>query len=61
MTYFLKEKLQNANGPVTLLDAVQYVSVSVPRFVEKHFAGTTQTPVFVNQTSGPVYLRPLVQ
>jgi hypothetical protein len=58
MTHFLIEKLRTSTGPVTLTDAADYVSANVSAFVEQHYPGTTQTPVFVNQTTPPVYLRP---
>jgi hypothetical protein len=58
MTHFLIEKLTESAGPVTLLDAVEHLQAQVPAFVEKHYPGTTQTPVFVDQTTPPVYLRP---
>jgi hypothetical protein len=58
MTHFLIEKLSTSTAPVTLIDAADYVSANVSAFVEEHYPGTTQTPVFVNQTTPPVYLRP---
>ncbi len=57
MTHFLVEKLKNSAGPVTLLDAVEYLKAQVPAFVEKNYPGTSQTPVFVDQTTPPVFLR----
>jgi uncharacterized caspase-like protein len=57
MTHFLIERLTSSAGPVTLLDAVEYVQAQVPAFVEKHYPGTTQTPVFADQTTPPVFLR----
>jgi uncharacterized caspase-like protein len=57
MTHFLVEKLANSTGPVTLLEAVDYLKAQVPAFVEKNYPGTIQTPVFVDQTTPPVYLR----
>jgi hypothetical protein len=58
MTHFLIEKLTISPQPVTLSEAFEYVKEQVPAFVEQHYPGTTQTPVFVDQTTPPVYLRP---
>jgi hypothetical protein len=58
MTHFLIEKLGGSADPVTLQQAADYLVEQVPAFVEQHYAGTTQTPVFVNQTTPPVFLRP---
>lgn len=58
MTHFLIEKLGTTRQPVTLPEAFEYVQIQVPAFVEEHYPGTTQTPVFVDQTTPPVYLRP---
>jgi hypothetical protein len=57
MTHFLVEKLSGGSGPVTLTEAAEYLAENVPQFVQQHYPGTTQTPVFVNQTTPPVYLR----
>ncbi len=58
MTYFLKDKVEKGTGPVTLTDAFNYLKTEVPAFVEKNVPGTTQTPVLVDQTTPPLYLRP---
>lgn len=58
MTHFLIEKLSASPRSVTLSEAFEYVKAQVPAFVERHYPGTTQTPVFVDQTTPPVYLRP---
>jgi hypothetical protein len=42
---------------VTLTQAFEYVKVQVPAYVEKTYPGTTQTPVLVDQTTRPLYLR----
>jgi hypothetical protein len=57
MTYFLVELLRREEGPVTLTQAFEYVKVQVPAYVEKTYPGTTQTPVLVDQTTRPLYLR----
>ena len=57
MTHFLVEKLSRGNGPVTLKEVADDLAKKVPQFVEQNFPGTTQTPVFVDQTTPPVYLR----
>jgi hypothetical protein len=58
MTHFLVEKLRNSAGPVSIQDAAAYVEQQVPVFVQEHFPGTTQTPVFVDYTTPPQLLRP---
>jgi hypothetical protein len=57
MTHFLIEKLSTGSGPVTLTEVAEDLAQKVPQFVQQHYPGTTQTPVFVNQTTPPVYLR----
>jgi hypothetical protein len=57
MTHFLVEKLSSGSGPVTLKEVAEDLAKRVPQFVEQHYPGTTQTPVFVDQTTPPVYLR----
>ncbi len=58
MTHFLIERISTAREAVTLPEAFEYVQAQVPAFVEEHYPGTTQTPVFVDLTTPPVYLRP---
>ncbi len=58
MTHFLVERLRNSTGPVSIQDAAAYVAQNVPSFVQEHYPGTTQTPVFVDYTTPPVVLRP---
>jgi hypothetical protein len=58
MTHFLIEKLTDSPRSVTLSEAFEYVKARVPNYVESHYPGATQTPVFVDQTTPPVYLRP---
>jgi uncharacterized caspase-like protein len=58
MTHFLVEKLTSAQGPLTLTEAAEYVVRRVPAFVQEHFPGTTQTPIFVDLTTPPVFLQP---
>ena len=58
MTHCLLELINTSRGPVTLEAAYQYVLREVPKYVEKRFPGTTQTPVLVNHTTPPVYIRP---
>jgi hypothetical protein len=58
MTHFLVEKLRSSTGPVSIQDAAAYVAQTVPPFVQTHYPGTTQTPVFVDYTTPPVLLRP---
>lgn len=58
MTHFLVEKLRSSTGPVSIQDAAAYAAQHVPPFVQTHYPGTTQTPVFVDHTTPPVLLRP---
>jgi hypothetical protein len=57
MTFFLVEKLR-AGGPVTLTAAFDHVKVKVPVYMRERFPGRTQTPVLMDRTTPPVYLRP---
>jgi len=58
MTYFLKQAIETGNQPVTLKQAFDYLTKNVPEYVKQRFPGITQTPVLVNQTTPPVYIRP---
>jgi hypothetical protein len=58
MTYFLVQQLQSADGPVTVTEAYSRLKPAVIDYVTKTFPGTTQTPVLVNNLSGPFHLRP---
>ncbi|MGE3777890.1 MAG: DUF4384 domain-containing protein, partial [Pirellulaceae bacterium] len=58
MTYFLIELMKTSERPVTLVDAFQYLEKNLPQYVQANFPGTTQTPVLVDATTPPVYLRP---
>ena len=57
MTYYLVEQLSKGDEQITLPDAFQYVSEKVPSYIEGRFSGTTQTPVLVDNTTPPLYLR----
>jgi uncharacterized protein DUF4384/caspase domain-containing protein len=46
MTYFLVEQIVNADS-LTLADAYRYIRVEVPKYMQEHFPGRTQTPVLV--------------
>jgi len=58
MTYFLIEQLRAAQGPVTVTEAFPQLRQSVSDYVTKTFPGTTQTPILVDNLSGPFHLRP---
>jgi hypothetical protein len=45
-------------APVTLDEAYAELVENVTKYVEENFPGTTQTPVLIDQLSGPFYLRP---
>lgn len=57
MTYFLVQRL-NTGGQVTLADAYQAVKIGVPRYVEENFPGSTQTPILIDDTTPPLFVRP---
>lgn len=58
MTQLLVERLASGSEPVTLQQAATELIQRVPAYVEAHFPGTTQTPVFVDYTTAPIFLRP---
>jgi hypothetical protein len=57
-TYYLIEQLKNAGGRITPPQAYENLKDKVPAYVMKQFPGATQTPVFVDQTTPPVYVKP---
>lgn len=58
MTYFLVGQLRSARGPVAVAEAFQQLKKSVTDYVTRNFPGTTQTPILVDNLSGPFMLRP---
>lgn len=58
MTYFLVQQLEKSAVPVTLQDAYQYLRQRVAAYVEQQFPGATQTPVLIDATTPPTFLRP---
>ncbi len=58
MTFFLVKQLKSADGKVSLADAFENVQTAVPEYVKEKYAGATQDPVLVDNTTPPVYLRP---
>jgi hypothetical protein len=58
MTYFLVRQLKQATVPVSLDEAFRSVRHDVPKYVEENFPGSTQTPIFVNAMTTPIYLQP---
>jgi uncharacterized caspase-like protein len=58
MTYCLLERLK-AGGKVTLKEGFTYVERAVPAYISDRFqAREGQTPVLLDHTTPPVYLRP---
>lgn len=57
LTYYLVEQL-GGGGPLTLAAAFDAVKNQVAQYVETNFPGTTQTPVLIDNTTSPIYLRP---
>jgi hypothetical protein len=58
MTFFLVNQLKSGNSQVSLNDAFNKVKTAVPEYVKEKYAGATQNPVLVDNTTPPVYLRP---
>ncbi len=58
MTYFLIQMVRSAQGPVTLDEIFPQLKESVTDYVTRTFPGTTQTPILVDNLSGPFLLRP---
>ncbi|HUG66319.1 MAG TPA: caspase family protein [Pirellulaceae bacterium] len=58
MTYFLVRQLRDARQPVALGDGFEQLKRQVTEYVESTFPGVTQTPVLIDNLSGPFYLRP---
>lgn len=58
MTHFLIELLESNGSSVTLPQAAAHVKREVPAYVKKRFPGATQTPVLLDNTTPPVYLKP---
>jgi hypothetical protein len=58
MTYFLARQLEQGSTPLTLQAAYQQLRQDVPAYVEQQFPGATQTPVLIDSTTPPTYLRP---
>lgn len=56
MTYALIKKIENSNS-LTLEQAYQYLSVEVPKYMNKHFPGHPQTPQLVPLNGSSVRLR----
>ena len=57
MTYCLWQQLASGAGPLTLDGVFQALKQQVAAYVEQTFPGTTQTPVLINNTTPPLYLR----
>jgi hypothetical protein len=58
MTFFMIQQLKGAGGKVSIQDAAEYLKKEVPAYVKEEFPGATQTPVFFDMTTPPVYLKP---
>jgi uncharacterized caspase-like protein len=58
MTHCLVSLLQTASGRLSLQEAYNHLKRDVPLYVQQRFPGTTQTPVLIDNTSSPLFLRP---
>lgn len=58
MTYFLARLLEESPSPVTLTAAYEHVKVKVPAYIQEKFPGAIQTPILIDYTTSPIYLRP---
>jgi hypothetical protein len=58
MTYFLVQQLQAGSTPLTLSDSFEQLKREVTEYVARQFPGVTQTPVLIDNLSGPFFLRP---
>jgi hypothetical protein len=58
MTYYLIDLVRSAQGPVTVSEIFPQLKQSVTDYVTRTFPGTTQTPILVDNLSGPFLLRP---
>ncbi|HUY33151.1 MAG TPA: DUF4384 domain-containing protein [Pirellulales bacterium] len=58
MTYFLVKQLREADGPITLALAIDYLTKRVPPYVNKNFPGISQTPILVDHSTPPLFLKP---
>lgn len=58
MTYFFIAQLRNGSGPISLPEMWEGLKEKVAAYVEQSFPGSTQTPVLIDHTTPPLYLRP---
>lgn len=58
MTYFLVEQFRSSAGPLGIKEAHEALKDKVARYVEANFPGADQTPVLVDYSTPPLYLRP---
>ena len=57
LTYCLVQVIEE-RSQVPLKEAYEYVRVEVPAYVKQKFPNVVQTPVLIDNTTLPVYLRP---
>ncbi|HEX5103908.1 MAG TPA: caspase family protein [Pirellulaceae bacterium] len=57
MTYFLLAQLNAEGGSLELKQVFDVLERDVPRYIERAFPGTTQTPLMLSNLSAPLYLR----
>jgi len=58
MTHFLVKQLGEGQGALTLARLHERLGADVTRYVEEQYPGSAQTPVLVDQTTPPLYVRP---
>ena len=58
MTYYLLAQLRQGTGPIALPELYNGVKDKVVQYVEANFPGSAQTPVLVDYTTPPMYIRP---
>jgi uncharacterized caspase-like protein len=58
MTLFLAKQLSDATTPITLAQVFDNLKSTVPAYVSQHMEGAIQTPVLVDNTTPPVYVKP---
>ncbi|MEN6494976.1 MAG: DUF4384 domain-containing protein [Thermoguttaceae bacterium] len=58
MTFFFIAQLRHGRGQISLPEMWEGLKGKVAAYVEQNFPGSTQTPVLIDYTTPPLYLRP---
>lgn len=58
MTFFFVAQLRHGRGQISLPEMWEGLKGKVAAYVEQNFPGSTQTPVLIDYTTPPLYLRP---